>query len=169
MRNLIILSIFGLLVNTVAFAETSPQVKSRLKTLIVENRLDEAKEFANKEIQSNADHDVVRKRGFVHFMQGDHKSAVQDFTHYLAKKPDSAKGYLYRGLSLIAMGDEESGKSDINRALKLNPSLKSTVQELTPKVAEKVTKKASKHVPMTTKKGAPIRTKKGDVVYKSKR
>jgi tetratricopeptide (TPR) repeat protein len=169
MKNLILFSVLGLLINTAAFADTNPQVKSRLKTLIVENKLDEAKEFANREIQNSADHDVVRKRGFVHFMQGDHKSAVQDFTHYLSKKPDSAKGYLYRGLSLIAMGDEENGKSDINRALKLNPSLKSTVQELTPKVATQVAKKASKHVPMTTKKGVPIRTKKGDVVYKSKR
>lgn len=107
--------------------------------------------------------DKIRQNGSVHFMQGDYQSAAQEFTRYLALKPGSAHCHLYRGLAYIAMGNEESGKADIKKALSINPGLSSILDEVQPKAS-----KESKFVQITTKKGVPLRTKKGPVVYKRK-
>lgn len=151
------------------FAQESTASSSQIKTLIIENKLDEAKTLADKEIQNNPeDVDTIRRRGFVYFMQGDYQSASEDFTAYLSVRPGSAKGYLYRGLAYIAMGDEAKGKEDIKTALAIKPNLASTVDELMPKILSGKKEKKSKQVALTTKKGVPVRTKKGDVAYKPK-
>lgn len=151
------------------FAEETTASISQIKTLIIENKLDEAKTLADKEIQNNPeDFDTIRRRGFVYFMQDDYQSAAEDFTAYLSVRPGSAKGYLYRGLAYIAMGDEAKGKEDIKTALTLKPNLASTVDELMPKILSGKKEKKSKQVALTTKKGVPVRTKKGDVAYKPK-
>lgn len=167
MKKLLFLSISCLLIKVSGFADDSA-TKSKLQTLIQEHKLEEAKALADKEIQSHpGDTDLIRRRGFVHFMQGNYKSATADFSSYLAEKPGSAKGYLYRGLAYIAMGDDSKGKEDVNRALSIDSSLITVIDELRPKIAS--VKPKSKYVPMMTKKGASIKTKKGgDVVYKAK-
>lgn len=172
MKKLFLLSISCLLIKASGFAADATAVtNSKLKTLIIENKLDEAKVFANKELESSPGNtELIRRRGFVHFMQGDYNSAIEDFSNYLSVKPDSAKGFLYRGLAYIALGNEQKGREDVKKALTLNPALISTVNELRPKVvASADPPKKSKLVPMTTKKGVPVRTKKGAVAYKSKR
>lgn len=151
------------------FAEATTAPSSQLKTLIIENKLDEAKSLADREIQNHPeDVDTIRRRGFVYFMQGDYQSAAEDFTAYLSARPGSAKGYLYRGLAYIAMGDETQGKEDIKTALSIKPNLASTVDELMPKILSGKKEKKSKQVALMTKKGVPVKTKKGAVAYKQK-
>lgn len=169
MKKLAFISLLLATVATFGFAEDEPAVRSQIKTLIIENKLDEAKTLADQEIQSNPeDVDTIRRRGFVYFMQGDYHNAAEDFSAYLAARPGSAKGYLYRGLAYIAMGDEARGKEDIKTALSIKPNLASTVDELMPKLLSGKKEKKSKQVALMTKKGAPVKTKKGPVAYKSK-
>ncbi|CRX38121.1 tetratricopeptide repeat protein [Estrella lausannensis] len=151
------------------FAAETSATSSQIKTLIIENKLDEARSLADREIQNNPeDVDTIRRRGFVYFMQGDYQSAAEDFTAYLSARPGSAKGYLYRGLAYIAMGDEARGKEDVKTALSIKPNLASTVDELMPKMLSGKKEKKSKEVALTTKKGVPVKTKKGAVAYKLK-
>lgn len=136
MKHLILLSISFLVIKAGAFAEVS--AKSKLKILIVENKLDEAKIVADQEIENNPDNiELLSKRGIIHFMQGDYQSAIDDFTAYLATNPGNAKCYLYRGLANIALGNEKSGKEDIKIALSLKPNLLSLLHELKTQIKKK--------------------------------
>src|SRR5947207_1226395 len=69
-------------------------------------------------------------KGLVPFQAQRWQQALQVFTEALAADPDDAVAAYYRGLSQARLGNRPSAISDIERALALDPSLKSALLDL---------------------------------------
>jgi len=52
---------------------------------------------------------------------GDVKKAVEIYTEYLAKDPNSAEAHNWRGMAYDDLGDSEKALADFNRAIELSP------------------------------------------------
>jgi tetratricopeptide (TPR) repeat protein len=71
-------------------------------------------------------------RGVARLMvEEDYAGAAKDFTAAIDFNPAKADLYVGRGLAYLKMGNKEAAKSDFDKAVALDPSLKSVLRSLT--------------------------------------
>jgi tetratricopeptide (TPR) repeat protein len=59
--------------------------------------------------------------GIDHYNAGELPEALKEFESVVARFPDDAEGYYYRGLVLLGQGENERAAADLNKVLELDP------------------------------------------------
>lgn len=73
--------------------------------------------------QSPQSERLHRLRGLVHYAEGDHRRAADEFRHAIRLKPDYAVAHYNLGQCLLDLGEEAEAVNEFEQALRIQPGL----------------------------------------------